>query len=481
MFDEGTSKAEKKLVWKLYLLISFYSFLVYWVKSLDSSNISNAYVSNMKEDLNFQGNDYINTVTCYNVAAVVFQFPAMYLFPRFPIHIYLPLIDLFWGAFTIACYKATSVSQIQVFRFFIGMGEASFYPCAHYLFGSWFKHSELSTICIFYYSGQFVGTTSSGLFQAAIFRNLNGLHGLAGWRWMFIVDGCISFPLALIGYFCVPGTPYKCYSIWLSDDEIRLARKRLKLANITPPSATPQNFFDKKLWKKVLGTWKLYVLTLLSIGCWNNSTTAGSGYVLWLKSLKRYSIPEVNNLSVIAPLIGILLLFLCCRGADAFRSRSGSILVFSVVNFISTLILLIWDVPESAKWFAFSILYAGWASASVIYSWCNDILRNDPQERAITFILLYAFSQSTSIWITKLAWETVDAPRYTVGYGVTLGFIFFLVVTTIITLYYYKREERKSARENGIVLYNSKTGDISEEAQRYLNSKKELDLESTGD
>lgn len=312
------------------------------------------------------------------------------------------------------------------------------------------------------------------MFQAAIFRNLNGVAGLEGWRWMFLIDGLISFPLAIIGFFCVPGTPYKCYSIWLTDDEIRLARRRLKLANITPPSANPPNFLDKAVWKKVLSTWKVYVLTLLSIGCWNNSTTAGSGYILWLKSLKRYSIPEVNDLSIIAPLIGILLLIICCRGADAFRSRSGAIICFSIINFISTLILLIWDVPEAAKWFGFSILYSGWASASVIYSWCNDILRKDPQERAISFILLYSFSQSTSIWVTKLAWPTVDAPRYTVGYGVTLGFVFFLMLTTFITLYYYKREERKSARENGIVLYNSKTGDIPDEVQRYLNSKAEI-------
>jgi len=325
-----------------------------------------------------------------------------------------------------------------------------------------------------YYYGQMLGTTTSGLFQAAVFRNLNNVGGLSGWRWMFIVDAICTIPLAFMGVFCLPGTPYKCYSIWLTDDEIRLARKRLKLANIEPPSAEPPNFFDKKLWKKIIFDWKLYVLTLLSIGCWNNSTTAGSGYILWIKSLGRYSIPEINDLSVIAPLIGIILITLCCGGADIFNSRSGAILWACALNFISTLILLIWDVPESAKWFAFAILYSGWASASVIYSWCNDILRKDPQERAITFILLYSISQSTSVWISKLSWETIDAPRYTVGYGVTLGFVIFLAIITIVTLYYYKRDERKRARENGIVLYNSKTGDVSDEAQLYLNSKKEV-------
>jgi len=134
-FDEGTSKAEKKLLWKLDILVAFYVFLIYWVKSLDSSNLSNAYVSNMKEDLNFKGNDYINTVTCYNVAAVVFQIPAMYLFPRFPLHLYIPILDLIWGIFTLCTYKVKTVTQLQVMRFFVGAAEASFYPAGEYFAG----------------------------------------------------------------------------------------------------------------------------------------------------------------------------------------------------------------------------------------------------------------------------------------------------------------------------------------------------------
>ncbi|CCH44611.1 putative transporter SEO1 [Wickerhamomyces ciferrii] len=452
-FEEGTSKEEKKLLFKLDILVAGYVFMVYWVKSLDSSNISNAYVSNMKEDLNFQGNDYVNTVTVFNVSSVIFQIPAMYLFPRFPLHLYFPILDAGWGLFTLFSYKVQNVGQIQAMRFFVGAFESGFYAAVHYILVS-----------------------SSGLFQAAVFRNLDGANGLAGWRWMFIVDAVCTLPLALIGFLFVPGTPYSCYSIWLTDDEIRLARRRLKKANITPPSAKPPNFLDKDLWKRVLKTWKLYVLTLFSIGCWNSSTTAGSGYILWLKSLKRYSIPQVNDLSIIAPLIGIILITLVCGGADVFRSRSGAIICSSILNFVSCLILLIWDVPEGAKWFGFAILYAGWASASVIYSFCNDILRKDPQERAITFILLYSISQSTNVWIVKLIWPTVDAPRYTVGYGTTLAFVFYLIIVTLITLYYYKRDEERIARENGIVLYNSQTGDIPPEVKAHLNKTQGTEL-----
>lgn len=367
-FDEGTSRQEKVLICKLDVLIAFYVFIVYWVKSLDQSNISNAYVSNMKEDLNFKGNDFINALTCYNVAAVVFQLPAMYLFPRIPLHLFFPIIDICWGLFTLFSYKTTSVGQIQAMRFFVGAFEASFYPAVHYILGSWYLPGELARRGALFYFGQMVGTISSGLLQGAVFKNLDGTNGIAGWRWMFIVDAIITLPIGILGFFMVPGTPYQCYSIWLTDDEIRLARSRLKKANITPPPATPPNFFDKKLWKNIIIDWKVYLLTLFSICCWNNSSTAGSGYILWLKSLGKYSIEEVNNLSCIAPGIGFALIAIVCGGADIFRCRYGAIAFSQVLNFISNIILLIWDVPDSAKWFAFCILYAGWSQASVMYT-----------------------------------------------------------------------------------------------------------------
>ena len=82
----------------------------------------------------------------------------------------------------------------------------------------------------FYYFGQYIGTLSSGGIQSAVYSSMNGRNGLAGWRWNFIIDAIISVIVGIIGFYALPGDPYNCYSIFLTDDEIRLARKRLKKA-----------------------------------------------------------------------------------------------------------------------------------------------------------------------------------------------------------------------------------------------------------
>ncbi|CUM64873.1 uncharacterized protein PRCAT00002488001 [Priceomyces carsonii] len=470
-FEEGTTAAEKKLLIKLDIMVAFYLFVVYWIKALDQNNIANAYVSGLQEEINMKGNDYINVVTVYNVAAVVFQFPFMYLFPKFSLHYILPLLDLGWGFFTLGAYAVQNNNQLLTLRFFVGAFESAFYPAAHYLMGSWYLPNELGRRGAIYYFGQMIGTITSGLMQASIHRSLNGINGLSGWRWMFIMDAVITLPVGILGFYFVPGTPNKCYSLFLTDDEIRLARRRLKKANIKSPSDKSQSrFMDKNLWKRILKDWKVYILTLFSTGCWNNTNTGGAGYILWLKSTGKWSTSQVNDLSTITPGIGVALIALCCGGADLFNSRFGAICLSQLLNFIGNCILTIWNVPYAAKWFAFGVQYSGWAQASVMYAWCNDILRHDAQERAIVFLLLYSISQSTSIWITRLVWPTVEAPRFKKGYATTMAFAIFLFIWSFVVLYFYKKDERKNAEKNGIILYNSKAGDLPPEFERHLEN-----------
>ena len=77
--------------------------------------------------------------------------------------------------------------------------------------------------------GQYFGMLTSGLVQGSVYDLLNGVNELSGWRWAFIIDSLISFAVCFIGFFAIPGTPFKCYSLFLkTDDEIKLARRRMR-------------------------------------------------------------------------------------------------------------------------------------------------------------------------------------------------------------------------------------------------------------
>lgn len=191
-----------------------FSFVMYWVKYLDQSNLNNAYVSGMKEDLGMKGNDLVNTQVVYTVGSVVFQIPMMYLIHRYPSNILLPSMDIAWGLFTLAIYRSTSVGMLQALRFFVGVFESAFIP--QFITSMVPGISQQSTRRGgIYYFGQMLGLLTSGLITASCYENLTGVHGLDGWRWMYIVDAIITLPVAVLGVYMLPGVPKQCYSLFL--------------------------------------------------------------------------------------------------------------------------------------------------------------------------------------------------------------------------------------------------------------------------
>ena len=68
-------------------------------------------------------------------------------------------------------------------------------------------------------------------------------------------------------------------------------------------------------------------------------------------------------------------------------------------------------------------------------------------------------AQTSTAWISVLVWKTEESPRYLKGFTFTACSAFCLSIWTIVVLYFYKRDERNNAKENGIILYNSKYGE----------------------
>ncbi|KAH3666659.1 hypothetical protein WICMUC_005476 [Wickerhamomyces mucosus] len=459
---------KKSLLFKLDLLIVTFAIISYWSKNLDVININQAYVSGLKEAIGMKGNDLSNTIAIYNAGTVIFQVFFIYLFPRVDPGALLCVVASLWSIVTILTSKVHNTGQLQACRFFIGALEAGYFMQIHYILGSWYKSDEIGRRGGLYYTGQMIGALTASLLQSRLV-DLDGKNGLQGWQWMFIIDGIITLPVGILALYMLPGTPEKCTSLFLSDDEIRLARKRLRDANIKVPSREPPQFFNWALWKKVLTSWQVYVLAFFDALFWNSITYTYNGFALWLKSLNRYSTAELNRLTSIPPGLGIVFILFVCFSADLFRSRSIAITWAEIFNLLSCLILAIWNVNEKSKWFAFYIGYFSITISSVIYGWLNDTMRNDPQERAIVLCFSNMFANQSTAWLGRLTFPTSEGPKFKRGYIFATVVDVLVIIWVWITFFFYKREEKKNAKKNGIILYNTKTGDVPPEVQRWLN------------
>lgn len=90
---------------------------------LDLLWIDNAYVSGMKEDLKFEGNELVKLQTFYVVGAVTGQIPLMFLLTYIPMHWLIPALDILWGVFTLLQYRVTGFAELAAYRFLVGWFE----------------------------------------------------------------------------------------------------------------------------------------------------------------------------------------------------------------------------------------------------------------------------------------------------------------------------------------------------------------------
>jgi sugar phosphate permease len=101
---------------------------------------------------------------------------------------------------------------------------------------------EVATRIALLYCAQILATGFSGLIAAGVFAGMDGLRGIAGWRWLFIVyvwscrsqgymltffsEGAVTAFVAIFGFFLLPNTPLT--TSWLTPEERQMAHDRME-------------------------------------------------------------------------------------------------------------------------------------------------------------------------------------------------------------------------------------------------------------
>lgn len=213
-FDK--SPEERKFLFKLDAALLTYASLGYFIKYLDQSNINNAFVSGMKEDLGLYKNQLNYMQTAWTVGYVIGEVPSNILLTRIRPSHWIPTMEIIWTVLTMCLSRCNNAKQIYALRFLIGLAESTFYPGMQYVIGSWYRKDELAKRSCIFHTSSAIATMISGYLMAAVYH-LGGKGGLAGWQWLFIIDGVISLPIAIAGFFVLPDVPEICRAPYLKE------------------------------------------------------------------------------------------------------------------------------------------------------------------------------------------------------------------------------------------------------------------------
>ncbi|OBA19581.1 MFS general substrate transporter [Metschnikowia bicuspidata var. bicuspidata NRRL YB-4993] len=437
----SSDPAEVKLVRKIDWFVLSFCCLLYWVNYLDRLNLSNAYVSGMKEDLNMEGNQFNLINTCFNIGYIVALIPHNLILLKIRPRYWLSFCCVSWGLLTLSLYKATGYKFLCVVRFFQAMFEALTFTGCHLLLGSWYTEEELAKRAAIFTSSGLLGNIFSSTMQSAIYTNMDMKNGLAGWRWLFIIDFLITVPIAIYGLIFFPDTPDTCKAFYFKDEEIKLALQRVK--------PRPHTKLDWTVVKRVLGRWHWWMFSFLWVlGGENESFASNSLFSLWLQYF-GYTVPQRNHYPMGVFAMGILANFVLCYYIDIthgkYHYRAG--LVIAAFVLLSAILLTARPLDKS---FVFASHYlSAWSFAGqpVFFSWANLVTYNDVQERAVVLASMNMMSNAVNAWWSLLFYAADTAPEFKKGCYAMIATAIASAVTVVFIRYLQLRDKREKPQD----------------------------------
>lgn len=172
----AATKEERRLVVKLDLTILTFVCLMYWVNYLDRSNLNNAYVSGLKEDLSMYGTELNQINSVFYVGYTLGQIPNNLALQKVPPHLYFAIAIGTWGIFTLGTAFVTTWQQVMAIRFCQGIFESATFVGTHYVLGSWYNSEELGKRTAIFAASGVAGNMFSGILQGSIYTNLCKLY-----------------------------------------------------------------------------------------------------------------------------------------------------------------------------------------------------------------------------------------------------------------------------------------------------------------
>ncbi|KAK8876683.1 transporter [Apiospora arundinis] len=445
---------EKKLVRRLDMTLLPTVWILYLNNYLDRTNIAQARLNTFEEDLGLSGDDYNTAVAVLTVGYMLAQLPSNMLLTRVRPSVYLPVTAIVWSAVSAATAGTTSPETLFVVRFFLGILEAPLFPGSVYVMSCWYTRREIALRTAILYSGLVLAQAFSGILAAAIFGGLDGAAGIAGWKWLFIIESLMSTVCGVAAFWTLPDYPHSKTGSqrWALDGDMRrLAEARMVADRVTGASGTGTVWTGVKLAVTDFKTWIFVLLNIFMTGSY--------GFNFFFPTLVRGLGIGNNTTSLLltAPpyFLGAIVSFFASWNSDRIRERGFHIsagLLAAAIGYIITI-----ATTNMAARYAASFLFApgSFSANALVYTWAVSTLSTTPEKRAAAGAIVNIFGHLGNV-ISPYFFRDEEKPAYRLAFILMLvfgGTAFAIASGAKIYLKLANRRLKKRAAETGEV-YN---------------------------
>ncbi|KAF9547169.1 hypothetical protein EC957_008851 [Mortierella hygrophila] len=255
-FDPNSEEI-KKVRWKIDKRLIPLLAVMYLCSFLDRANIGNAKVAGMETDLNLQPGEFNTALSIFYVGYVIGEVPSNMALKQFGPRLWIPAVMFIWGTVMIAMAAVKTAGALYTARFFLGLAESGYAPGPVYVVSMWYARNEQAIRVGLFFSASTVAGAFGGLLAYGI-SHMDGLHGLHGWQWIFIIEGIPTIVVCIIAFVYLPNFPET--STFLTPAERALTIKRL---TVDAGPGDESHFSWVQFWA-AFKDWKVYMHILIA-------------------------------------------------------------------------------------------------------------------------------------------------------------------------------------------------------------------------
>ncbi|KAF8710417.1 MFS general substrate transporter, partial [Rhizoctonia solani] len=287
--EEIDPEAEKRLLWKIDLLLMPLLTMSYGLQYYDKAIFSSASVFGLLQDMVSMilckrspsnlarqkdlvvtsGNPPVSSTTRFSTATAAFywgflaaSYPMSFLLQKFPVGKTLSLMVILWGIIVMLTIVVTSYPGIVVQRVFLGVVESAVSPGFVLVSSMWYKRSEQPVRIGIWYSATGLFSIFSGAVNYGIGKSAQNAR-LATWKYMYIFAGSWTIAWGILLFFLLPDNPMSARLFSLEERKLAVRRLRDNMTGVESKKFKRSQFIeaimDIKIWIFMLMGAALYV------------------------------------------------------------------------------------------------------------------------------------------------------------------------------------------------------------------------------
>ncbi|CAH0054954.1 unnamed protein product [Clonostachys solani] len=460
---------EKKILRKLDLRIIPMLTLLYLLSYLDRGNIGNAKIEGLDVDLGLTPDQYNWCLTVFFFSYSAFEVPSNMVLKKLRPSVWLPCIMVAWGTVMTLMGLVKDYHGLLVARIFLGVTEAGLFPGVAFYLTMWYCRHEMQLRQALFFAAASVAGAFSGLLAFGIAK-MDGVGGLAGWRWIFILEGIATVICAVFAFWGLYDYPET--ASFLSDDEREFVIYRLRYQGGMVGASSEdvetrvpedqefkwvyarQAFGGFQVWIMIIAYWAV-VCPIFGISLSLPTIIRDLGYQRQTAQLMTVPI------YIVASIFGVVIAYF----SDRVKLRSP----FSIGCLTLTVVGLTMCLASTNRHVLYAALFLAamgmYAASSGVITWLAVNLSGSCK-RSIGMAIQISVGNLGGAMASNF-YRAKDAPRYILGHSLSLGFVIAGILSMVSLLVTYNVINRKRER----ALREGKRAEYSEEQLSFLGDK----------